>query len=280
MPLVRAIAQLRVSQARRVRACCVLLVGVLLALAGCAGGSAGVTARPTATSVAPVTYPCATAATGAAATRTTPPVIYVAMGASDGNGVGADHPTTEGYVPLLIRRLPAGSRCLNPSVSGTTLHEALGSELPITLQAHPTLVTVWLAANDFSACVPLQQYGADVNTLLGDLQTQTHARVFVANLPDMSLLPRFQAGGQGGGVCLQGASASQIRALAVQWNGVIGASVAQHGDVLVDLFNSELASHPELIASDGFHPSTAGYARLADLFWAQIQAHGGVAQRG
>jgi lysophospholipase L1-like esterase len=200
------------------------------------------------------------------------------MAASDGNGVGADHPFTEGYVPLLIRRLPPGSRCLNPSISGATLDEALGSELPITLQAHPTLVTVWLAGNDFSTCMPLAQYGTELDTLLGTLQGQTRAHVFVANLPDMSLLPRFQDGAAGAGPCLQGAGATQIRALVAQWNGVIAATATRHSDTLVDLFDSDLAAHPEYIASDGFHPSTAGYTRLADIFWAQIQAHGGVSQ--
>ncbi len=252
------------------------LLVLLPTLASCGGGSAGGTSRHATTPTpTPVTLLCAPAAQGAP-TPVVPPVVYVAMAASDGNGVGADRPFAEGYVPLLIKRLPPGSRCLNPSVSGTTLHEALSSELPITLQARPTLVTVWLAANDFSDCVPLQQYGADLDTLLGALQSQTRARVFVANLPDMSLLPRFQNGALEAGACLQGASASQIRALAVQWNGVIAGAVTRHSDTLVDLFHSDLASHPEFIASDGFHPSTAGYARLADLFWAQIQAHGGV----
>jgi lysophospholipase L1-like esterase len=49
--------------------------------------------------------------------------------------------------------------------------------------------------------------------------------------------------------------------------------VAKHHQVLVDLFHSDLAAHPEYIASDGFHPSDSGYRVLADLFWTQITAH-------
>lgn len=229
-----------------------------LAMAACGGPAAGPTGpiHPTAT--------------------TRPSVVYVALGASDAVGVGADNPNTQGYVPRLIARLPASAQALNLGVSGITLHGALAQELPPALAAHPTLVTVWLAANDFRACVPLAQYGADLETLLAQLQSHTQARVFVADLPDLSELPVFQNGASQSGPCTQGATPAQIRALVLQWNQVIDAAVARHGDYLVDLFNSQLATHPDYIYRDGFHPSSAGYAVLADLFWARIQAHGGV----
>ena len=234
---------------------------LLLSLAACGGQTtASAPDRPVATATA----------------TAVPPVIYVAVGASDAVGVGADNPNTQGYVPLLIARLPKGSQALNLGISGNTIHPALTNELPEAIAAHPTLVTTWLAANDFRACVPLDQYTADLDTLLGQLQTQTKAHVFVANLPDMSLLPAMQNGAPGSGACLEGASPAQIKAMVLQWNAAIASAAAQHGDVLVDLFNSTLAAHPEYIYRDGFHPSTAGYAVLASLFWAQIQAHSGV----
>ncbi len=239
----------------------VLLLCVVLVLGACGGGPSNATASR------PAPTPTATLV---------PPVVYVALGASDAVGVGADNPNTQGYVPLLIARLPRGSQALNLGISGNMLHDALSNELPAALAVHPTLVTVWLAANDFKGCVPLQQYASDLDTLLSQLQTQTRARVFVANLPDMSMLPALQNGAPGAGPCIQAQSPSQIRALVMQWNQVIAAAVARHGDALVDLFNSDLASHPELIYRDGFHPSTAGYVLLASLFWAQIQAHGGL----
>ena len=232
-----------------------LLVLLVPFVAACDSGSTAALRHPTPTPTVP------------------PPVTYVAFGASDAVGVGATDPNTRGYIPLIIARLPAHSRALNLGISGILLHEALTTELPQAIATQPTLVTVWLVGNDFKGCTPLAQYGTDLDTLLAALQTRTHAAVFVANTPDMSALPYFQEGAPGGGLCVAGKSPAQIRALALAWNAVIDPIVARHGDVLVDLFNSDLAAHPEYVSQDGFHPSDAGYARLAAIFWAAIAAH-------
>lgn len=200
-------------------------------------------------------------------------MVYVAMGASDAVGVGASDPNTTAYVPRLIARLPAHAFALNLGVSGYTVKQALAEELPQALSAHPTLVTVWLVGNDFRQCTPLADYQRDLDSLLGQLQSQTRAQVFVANAPDMSLLPAIRDGSPNLGACLRGLQPAQIRAVVAQWNAVIDAVVAKHHQVLVDLFHSNLEAHPEYIASDGFHPSDSGYRVLADLFWTQITAH-------
>ncbi|MFI5274494.1 MAG: GDSL-type esterase/lipase family protein [Ktedonobacterales bacterium] len=244
----------RPPQLRRVLAA---VVGMLaLMLAACGSGSVAITVhRATPTATIP------------------PPLIYVAIGASDAVGIGATDPNTQGYIPRLIARLPAHSKALNLGINGIVLHDALVQELPQAVATAPTLVTVWLIGNDFKGCTPLSQYGADLNMLLGQLRTRTHAAIFVANTPDMSQLPYFQQGAPGGKPCVAGKSPAQIRALAQQWNAVIDPIVANHGAVLVDLFNSDLAAHPEYVYSDGFHPSSAGYAVLANIFWSAISAH-------
>ena len=59
-----------------------------------------------------------------------------------------------------------------------------------------------------------------------------------------------------------------MRAEVDRWNAAIAAAVQRHGAQLVDLHATwqEASQHPEYLASDGFHPSTDGYARLAELF--------------
>jgi len=240
------------------------LLGALLALllVGCGAGGSGGGAQGS--------------SSGASAPTVRPGVVYVALGASDAVGVGASDPNHTAYVPLLISRLPKGSSALNLGISGETLHAALADELPEAIAQQPTLITIWLVGNDFKDCVSLTRYGSDLNTLLSQLQTKTHAKVYVADAPDFSALPAIQQqAAQNGSFCGVGPSQAAIRALAQRWNTVIDASVASHGDTLVDLFHSDLVVHPNYIYTDGFHPSDKGYLALANLFWAQITAHGG-----
>jgi acyl-CoA thioesterase-1 len=232
-----------------------LLAMILLASSACASATGARQSEPT------------------AAPTTPPSMVYVALGASDAVGVGATDPNTKAYVPLLIAHLPQHAFALNLGVNGYTVHQALVNELPQALTAHPTLVTVWLVGNDFRQCTPLADYTRDLDALLGQLQAQTHAQVFVANAPDFSLLPAIRNASSTLDPCLHGVPATQIRALAQRWNARIAAVVATHHAVLVDLFNSSLAAHPDYISGDGFHPSDAGYRVLAALFWRQIAAH-------
>lgn len=258
---------IRRSAPRRVaHLACALPLLTLLALAACGGanGGASTAGQPSATTPATTTSPA----------TSMPGVRYVALGASDAVGVGASDPNRTAYVPIIISRLPKGSAALNLGISGETAHQALTDELPAAVAAKPTLITVWLVGNDFKNCVPLQQYGADLNTLLTELQQQTTAHVFVANAPDFSALPAVQAQAASGSFCGAPGSQASIRSLAQQWNTVINASVAAHHDTLVDLFNSDLASHPGYVSGDGFHPSDQGYLALANLFWSAITAQG------
>ena len=245
--------------APRARPIAWVVVMIALACAGCGSAATASTSarRPIATATAH------------------PSVMYVALGASDALGVGADDPNTQGYVPIIISRLPQGAGALNLGVNGITLHEALTQELPQAIEAQPALVTVWLVGNDFKDCTPIKQYGADLDNLLTQLHDKTHAQVFVANTPDMSALPAFQGSSIIPlGRCFTTMSLADIRALAQQWNTVIDPIVAKHGDVLVNVFNSALSTQPDLVSPhDGFHPSNKGYALLADLFWTQITAH-------
>ena len=255
----------------------ILVLLATLMLAACGGGAAnagvpGSGARIPSQRATATAGTAATATASAASATATRTVSYVAIGASDALGFGATDPVHDGYVPRIIARLPSDTHALNLGVSGITIHPALTRELPDALTAHPTLITVWMVGNDFRQCTPLPQYTADLDNMLGQLE-QTGAHVFVANTPDMSQLPYFQAGAPGGGPCVAAVTMAQVQALARQWNDAINPIIAKHHAVLVNLFVSDLASHPEYISSaDGFHPSSLGYARLADLFWNQITA--------
>lgn len=193
------------------------------------------------------------------------PITYVALGASDAVGVGSNQPGSQGYVPLVAARLPHGSHAINLGSSGIRLHEALITELPIALSSSPNLVTIWLGVNDFIGGVSYSSYMQDLNSLLNQLRTHTHASIVMANLPDLTRLPVFSS--------VIGTSKTQVQRLIQHWNAGISALAIKYKVALVDLTaeNSQITSHPEYISSDGFHPSPAGYVQLADLFWKAIK---------
>src|SRR5215208_5441656 len=188
--------------------------------------------------------------TDAAAAR---PLTYVAIGASDTVGVGANAPEAEGWVPVLATHLPPNSRLVNLGISGTLLRQALDQQLPVALDSDPDLVTIWLAVNDLNAGVPLSRYGSELDRLLGTLRADTHATVLVGNVPDLARLPVYQQ-----------LDPVEVEREVDRWNQTIAEVVARHGAELVDLHTRwrELVEHPEYVGRDGFHPSTDGYRRL------------------
>ncbi len=184
------------------------------------------------------------------------PFTYVAVGASDAVGVGARDPDTEGWVPRFGARLGRDVRVVNLGVSGSTLAQALQEQLGPAVDAQPDVVTVWLAVNDLNARVPLERYSDNLDQLLDRLST-TRARVLVGNVPDLARLA--SAAGRDPGPLNE-----EVR----RWNTEIAAAAQRHGATLVDLHArwQEVAEHPEYLSQDGFHPSSEGYARLADVF--------------
>jgi len=195
----------------------------------------------------------------------TSPITYVALGASDAVGVGSTQPGSQGYVPLLASRLQQGSHLVNLGVSGIHLHEALTQEVPLALSTAPNLITIWLVTNDFVGGVQYDRYMKDLDSLLQQLRAGTKARIAMANLPDVTLLPLFKG---------QSAERKAKTLAEIQrWNTAINTIAARYTVTIVDLFSSQsqITSHPEYISGDGFHPSPAGYVQLSNYFWNAIK---------
>jgi acyl-CoA thioesterase I len=236
-----------------------LVLTVVFICTACSSGGTVNTQHPTAQAQVTQSVSRQQALTG--------PVVYVAMGASDAVGVGSTQPGSQGYVPLVAEHLPKDSHMVNLGISGIHLHEAISQELPLAISTDPQLITIWLVTNDFVAGVSYDSYMQDLNTLLKQLQTNTQARIVMANLPDITLLPAFDS-----------ASAdhkSQVKQELQRWNTQIGVIAKSYHVTIVDLSSkdSQLTAHPEYISGDGFHPSPAGYVQLANYFWEAINTH-------
>ena len=216
------------------------------------------------------------------------PGVYVALGASDTVGIGARDPAREGWVPLVHAALPAGTQLINLGISGATLADVLAQQAPVAIDARPELVTIWPGVNDLRAGVGLDTFAGRLDTLLSQLsqgiapgdaagaQGKRRLDVVVLNIPDLRHVPVF-------GHTDHAALDATVRA----WNTAIAEVAGRHGATLVDLYARwpELAGHPEYISGDGFHPSNAGYRRIADLVLeamrpAMAARSGATAERG
>jgi lysophospholipase L1-like esterase len=229
----------------------IFLCLLLLCLSGCAA-----------------VLPGGQSATGQSAVQQAPQarLVYVAIGASDTFGIGADDPQTQNWPADLAAKFGSGVRLVNLGVPSITAHQALSIELPVALDAHPQLVTIWLAVNDLVDNIPTTSYAHDLDQVITRLQAGApHAVIIMANVPDLTVLPRFQSVDPG-----------PLQAKILAYNNAIASIAARHHVLLVDLYEVYhlLVLHPEYISGDGFHPSTQGYAQLANLFYQQLQRNG------
>jgi lysophospholipase L1-like esterase len=209
-----------------------VLVGLALAtLAGCGGGGAGAAGRRN--------------------------ILYTAFGASDAVGIGAE-PVTKGYVYRIRDGLDARLdtvNLINLGIPGAEIDRiAESGRTFLQARARPDIVTLWTGANDIIGGRLVGDFEPDLGNLLARLRADTGAVIVMANVPDLTRLPRFTA------KPAPTVTVERIRA----FNAAIARQAARYRVPVIDLFAQrvELA----LVSADGFHPSNAGHARIAQLF--------------
>jgi len=187
-------------------------------------------------------------------------IRYVAIGASDATGIGA-FPPTDGYVFRIDDGLDSncgGAQLFNLGIPGADADTIVDIELPAATQLEPDLVTVFVGGNDLVGGRDLQSFRADLADLLQTLAVDTGATVFIANLPDLTILPRFQ----------EDPNPNVTSTRVIEFNFIIETEADASGAILVDLSNSPLSD--VLVSDDGFHPSNEGHEKIAEEFLARI----------
>lgn len=197
-------------------------------------------------------------------------LLYAALGASDAVGIGAE-PLTRGYAyrirDTLDRRM-GRVELVNLGIPGAEIDRiADTARVVLRTGAEPGLVTVWTGANDIIAGRLVADFEPDLANLLARLRADTRAIVVIANIPDLTRLPRFIARPE--------------PAVTVERVGAFNAAIARQAQryrvPVADLF-AQPVERALVSNADGFHPSNEGHARIAQLFLDAIQPALGLAR--
>ncbi|THG32633.1 SGNH/GDSL hydrolase family protein [Glaciibacter flavus] len=175
-------------------------------------------------------------------------VLYVAIGDSAAQGIGASRPS-HSYVGFVVRRMRELTtrrvRVANLAISGATIRIAIDKELPLLEALHPDVLTVCIGANDIAAFDP-ERFDRDVRELFERLPD--HA--IVADLPSFYFLPGER----------------KVRVA----NTLLRAAAAERGFTVVPLHDTTarqgLWGVTTQFAGDLFHPNDRGYRIWAAVF--------------
>lgn len=176
-------------------------------------------------------------------------IIYIALGDSAAQGIGASSPRL-GYVGLsaayIAQQTGRPVKVINISVSGAKLADVIKLQLP-QLASLPTAdyFTIEAGANDIGSFNE-SKFKSEFETLLKDLPKGA----IVANMPSFN-------GGRKGHVNKRAYSATQI----------INNLVAERTDLyLANLYDSTINQGLLDFGADLFHPSNKGYKNWAKAF--------------
>lgn len=187
-------------------------------------------------------------------------LIYLALGASDAVGLGAE-PITRGYVYQIINELDARIDLVLPANLGVPAANAeqIDGALELFFEADddvaPGLVTVWTGSNDIISGEDVDDFEDELEDIFERLRDRTDGVIVAANIPDLTQLPRFR----------EEPDEDVTRDRIEEFNKAIAAQAEDYDVLLVDLYSQGVAD--DLISDkDGFHPNNEGHRRIADQF--------------
>jgi acyl-CoA thioesterase-1 len=185
-------------------------------------------------------------------------IDYLALGASDAAGVGAV-PPTEGYVFLIEDELEDRVDDVHlvnlgiPSGDIAAIERALEGFLATGQE--PDLVTLWVGPNDVIRGDDPEDFEGDLEDILEQLREETDAVIIMANIPQLTQLPRFREEPD------PDVTEERVEA----FNEAIERQAERFDVSIVDLREEDVEE--DLVSDvDGFHPNNEGHRRIADEF--------------
>ncbi|MGC1375754.1 MAG: SGNH/GDSL hydrolase family protein [Anaerolineales bacterium] len=225
------------------------------------------------------------------------PLSIVSLGDSLTQGDGDDS-GVGGYPPrlqALVDGLRPGSKVENLGRSGWTSTDLINglngepSQLDAAVAAKAHIATVWIGSNDLwylyeygpdpmtaeAEQADLQTYEANINIILGRL-TRSGAKVFIALLDDQSKRPVVASPPNPAEPAFPATSADDRARMSRHvdaYNEIIRRKAAQYGAETVDFFHTDIFTNPATLYTDGNHPNTAGYEKIAQIWFAALQPY-------
>jgi lysophospholipase L1-like esterase len=185
-------------------------------------------------------------------------IVYLAIGASDAAGVGAE-PLTDGYVFRIAEELDdrVDEVFLTPLAIPGARTEQLDVALEMLLETgiEPDLVTVWTGSNDVIRGEDADDFEDALESMFERLRDRTDGVIVPANTPELTELPRFREDSD------DDVTEERIQ----EFNEVIAEQAEDHDVLLVDLY-AEPVEDDLVSDEDGFHPNDEGYQRIAEEF--------------
>jgi acyl-CoA thioesterase I len=185
-------------------------------------------------------------------------VVYLAIGASDAAGVGAE-PITDGYVFRIAEELDerVDEVSLTPLAIPGANTEQLDAALELLLETgiEPDLVTLWTGPNDVIRGEDADDFEGELEDMFERLRERTDGVIVAANIPDLTELPRFR----------EDPDDDVTRERIEEFNDAIAEQADDYDVLVVDLY-AEPVEDDLVSDEDGFHPNDEGHRRIADEF--------------
>ena len=184
-----------------------------------------------------------------------PAFRVVVIGESTAVGVGASRhaEALPGFLAEALReRLRCGVAWSVRGANGATARRITGEIVPAADGSAPDLVVVTVGVNDLIRRRPLRRWAADMAELVGELRGRYgRATVLVAGMPPVHRFPALPQP-------LRYVLGARARTMDRIMRDAAGAGGAVHAPM-----DEAMARDRGLFASDGFHPSPAGYRAWA-----------------
>lgn len=226
---------------------------------------------------------------------TSGPINLIAIGddltRGVGDNIGRGYP---GRLLELVSQIRPNSTVINFGQPGWTsddlnhgrgqfsgqLERAVGEVQSAYSQGRGAIVLVWVGENDLwelysgKTEVAPEREEQDVKRFSGNIETmlslirETGAAVIVARLDDQSLRPartRSEA--------YPDITAGELERMSAQirkYNAVIDAAAQKYNAFTVNFYGSEIFTQPATLASDGYHPNSAGYDLISQVWYKAV----------